>query len=231
MLVLGLLFGAVWMMGTGPASGAAIASQSVAYPRGTASRLSVDLIPASGNVHVDALGTEGANGLEAQIRDSNWNRIQQSSAEEIRQGKYRLQLAGSENYLIPSLGTNLWQVNLAADIPVGLNVTMGAGEMTLHLEKLHLQSLNVKMGAGQIVIYLPEVGMGQVHVSLGTGQVTIQSAKGTGLSVKCTTGLGNCILPTGSGFWERSYTSPDFDQAANRNEVDITVGAGSSSVS
>jgi hypothetical protein len=99
------------------------------------------------------------------------------------------------------------------------------------LEKLQLESLNVKMGAGQVIVYLPEKGASQIHISMGAGQVSVHSATGTSLSIKCTTGLGNCALPNGAGFWDRTFTSPDFDSASNRSDVDVTVGAGSGIIS
>jgi hypothetical protein len=126
-LVLMLLFGAIWLMGPGPAVSSALPAQQVTYASANSSRASVNLIPASGNLQVGAIAAVGKNALEATIRDVNGNRLQQSSAEEIRQGMYRLQLAGSENFLIPSVGTNTWMVNLTNTMPLSLNVTMGAG--------------------------------------------------------------------------------------------------------
>jgi hypothetical protein len=230
-LVLGLMFGAIWIMGVGPTAGAAMAGNSVNYLRGDAAQASVQLSPMSGTLTVDGKIADPANGLEAQIRDTNFARLNKSSDTETNTGNYRISILGPETGYFPSAGSNLWQVHLNNAIPASVKVAMGAGDITLHLEQLKLSNLDVKLGAGQITIYLPEKGVTNIKIDLGTGQVVVRSAKGTVLAVKCTTGVGNCSLLNTAGFWNQKYQSPEYDSGTDKMNIDINIGAGAATVS
>jgi hypothetical protein len=230
-LVLALMGGALWLMGVGPISNVVMSGGSVAFARGDSAHTDIRLTPTSGKLDVDGLIADRANGLEAQIRDTAWNRLNKSSDEDIIKGGYQIGVSGPDNIYFPSVGSNAWQIHLASGMPSSLRVTMGAGDMTLHLEQLTLDTLDVKLGAGQVNIYLPEKGVVSIKVDLGTGQVVIHSAKGTVLAVKCTTGVGNCALPNTSGFWNQKYQSPEFESGSEKMSIDINIGAGSATVS
>jgi len=230
-LVLALFFGAVGLMGVGPATAKIqYANVPVTLPKTTAGAVRVELVSTSGTLTVDALGAGAENGLEAQIQDVNGSRLDVSTTENARQGDYHIRMSGPETIWIPNLGTNQWRTNLAVEQPLELRLSLGAGDMTLHLERLNLENLVVNLGAGQINLWLPEKGVANAKISLGTGQVVLHRAESGALAIDCTTGVGNCSLPGKNGFWSQKFQSSDFNSAAVKSEVKVTVGAGSVSV-
>jgi predicted membrane protein len=65
-----------------------------------------------------------------------------------------------------------------------------------------------------------------VNVSIGAGSAEIHLPANAAVTVSCTTGVGNCALPNGSGFWGQSYTSPEFSASENQINIHVSIGVG-----
>jgi hypothetical protein len=124
----------------------------------------------------------------------------------------------------------LWDLRLARAIPLDVRLNMGAGEIIADFGNLHPASVDVKAGVGHVSLILPAEGDLTVTVSMGVGAVDISVPAGASLSVECTTGIGSCNLPNGSGFWNQSYTSPEYSSAKYHIKISISIGVGGATV-
>lgn len=125
-------------------------------------------------------------------------------------------------------GDRTWDLRLTDQAQLALRVGMGAGQATLDLRGLKLSSVVVEIGAGQAIVMPPASGRVQVRASVAVGEVVIRMPRGTAFRVSSRVALGTSRLPNGtSNFGTSSLTSPGFDAAQDRIEVDASCAVGS----
>jgi hypothetical protein len=122
-----------------------------------------------------------------------------------------------------------WQVGLAPDLPLTLRVEGGAASSDLDLAGLRVTSLEVKTGASDTGIVLPAgVERCRVRIEAGAAQVRIRVPDGVAASIRSRMGLGSTSVdesrfPRSGDRW----TSPEYEAAAHRVEIDVSGGVGS----
>lgn len=92
----------------------------------------------------------------------------------------------------PQVGANQydWNLRLNNQIPIELNVMLGAGEGVLHLGDLFLTKLSITTGAGSTIVDLRKnwpVDL-QAQITGGVGEVTLRLPASTGVRLE-TSGL------------------------------------------
>jgi hypothetical protein len=108
---------------------------------------------------------------------------------------------------------NQWDISLADDVPLAMDVQLGAGDSSMELASLNLQTLRVETGAGDVEMNLGgtltdlDVGMGagQVELNLseewqqdleavirgGVGRLSLILPSSAGVRVEVEQGIGN----------------------------------------
>jgi len=87
---------------------------------------------------------------------------------------------------------NEWDIQLSDSVPVSLATTVGAGEGTMTLGSLNLQSVQVQAGAGEFTLDLrgaPKRSY-DVRVNASVGQTNIRLPKSVGIVATATAGVG-----------------------------------------
>jgi hypothetical protein len=122
-----------------------------------------------------------------------------------------------------------WDVGLATEIPLDLQIDVGASRSVLDLRDLRVRRLDLKTGASQTRIVLPRAaGMTTVDVSQGAAALTIEAPAGVAVRLRSRMGLGTvnvdqsrfAAVPGG-------YASADYESATNRVEIHVEGGVGS----
>jgi hypothetical protein len=87
---------------------------------------------------------------------------------------------------------NRWDVKLADDVRLDLDVTLGAGESELKLGTLNVRSLKVQLGAGKVDVDLrgPKKTSCDVEIRGGVGEATVWVPNGVGVVAEAKGGLG-----------------------------------------
>lgn len=87
---------------------------------------------------------------------------------------------------------NLWEVKLANDVRMDLNVTLGAGQSHLNLGDLTLRSAKVQLGAGQVEMDLrgPKKSSCDVEIRGGVGEATVWVPNDVGVVAEAKGGIG-----------------------------------------
>jgi len=60
--------------------------------------------------------------------------------------------------------------------------------------------------------------------------VEIHLPDGAAVTVDCTTGVGNCSLPNGSGFWGQDYTSAGYSDSEDQIRIEVNLGVGEAEI-
>jgi hypothetical protein len=124
-----------------------------------------------------------------------------------------------------------WNVSLAREIPLVLDLEVGASRNLLDLRDLRVSELRMTTGASASDIEMPEAGTTRAHIRSGAASVDVRIPAGVAARINARGGLAGISVdqnrfPRMHGI----YQSPDYDVAQNRVDLDIETGVGSVSV-
>ena len=123
---------------------------------------------------------------------------------------------------------NNWNIQLTNEIPVDLDVQMGASESTLNLAGIRLSHLSVDAGVSDTTINLGGDWKESfdAEINLGVGDAEIRLPKGTGVKLSVAKGIGS--LTTDSFISEGGgvYVNEAYDQTDTQINLAVNVGVG-----
>ena len=134
--------------------------------------------------------------------------------------------------ILPQVGVSQydWNLRLNSQVPMKLNVVLGAGEGVLHLADLNLTNLSVISGAGSTILDLRRNWQNDLHTEItgGVGEVTLQLPVRTGVRIE-TSGLAvvNADDMTREG---NTYVNQAFGQSEHSLFVTFQAGIGALNV-
>ena len=173
--------------------------------------------PAIGKVqrHTDMVELDDAETVTAEIIMGAGKLVVQSGTEALMEGEfiynfpeyaadisYRVSSGGRGNlqvvqddgprFRIRSNYKNEWELTFNEDIPLDLDVTLGAGESVLDLVDLNLTSFQLTMGAGVAYLDLSGKFDQDLNVSIkgGVGELTLLLPPDTNIEAVVNGGLG-----------------------------------------
>jgi hypothetical protein len=88
---------------------------------------------------------------------------------------------------------NDWQLRFADNVPMDMNVQIGAGSSNLRLQGLGVKNLDVQAGVGQLDLDLTGPRKSDLHVDIhgGVGTAVIRLPKDVGVRVHASGGIGD----------------------------------------
>ena len=122
-----------------------------------------------------------------------------------------------------------WQVGLTTEIPLRLTVQGGASRTELELGGLRLAGLDLRVGASETSCRLPSPsGRVPISVELGAASVRLELPDGVAARVRSRLALGTTDVSS-RRFMQTTdgHATADFEQAADRYEIEVSGGAGS----
>ena len=164
--------------------------------------------------------------------------IQTAAGEQIEQaygrenGTALLELRSLDRYRTVTTGINelrRWELSLTREVPLALRVNAGVGENRLDLRAVQLVDVSFRGGVGESQLQLPAGGY-TGSVDVGVGATTVRLPPDAAARVTLTTGLGRATV---QGEWRRDgdvYTTPGFEDAAQRIELRVSGGVGALTV-
>jgi LiaF transmembrane domain len=143
-----------------------------------------------------------------------------------------VEITSSGVFITPAIGPQdeTWRVGLSSEVPLDLQLSSGVGLIDADLTGMTVTALDVEIGIGRTVITLPEGASFSGRVSGAIGQTVIIFPRGTAIRATMTTGLGGVETPDGNrpfDLGDNEYTSPGYESAENRVELEIEQAIGS----
>jgi hypothetical protein len=227
LIMLGTLVLVVRSSGAWFSDGAPLASEAISQSLGAATRAEIAISMGAGTLRIGALedseqllvGTVARWPGEQVVRDAA-----------VNDGLATINLHSRTTRLLPlgrsPLDQHIWDLRLNTDVPIDLRVDSGAGLAALDLARLRLANLTVNAGVGQTTIALPRQGRLQARVNGGIGQTTISIPAGVAARIEAHTGIGQVHVNGDFQHQDRYYTSPGFDAAEQRIELEVDGGIG-----
>jgi hypothetical protein len=225
-VLLVIFFGALLLIGGALPDGTEAPESNISQPLNGAERAAYDLQIGAGSLTLDALASESIL-IEGSIPTSEDFQVEQSYTVISGEGIYNLKTTGQFAFTPGIYGNDLtWILNLNDAIPAKLDLELGAGDATITLTSLLLESVSISLGAGQSSIYLPEQGGFSADIGLAVGALTIYIPEGLAVRINPDTGLTAVTVPESYLKQGDAYVSPDYSSSNNRAELRISNGLG-----
>jgi hypothetical protein len=123
---------------------------------------------------------------------------------------------------------NIWDLRFSDDVPLNLDLTVGAGSGDLDLRGLDVRDLTLNFGTGALTMDLtgPRKNNLVAHIKGGEGDATIKLPKDVGVSVHATGGIG-AVSAHGLTEHDKTYVNDAFGKSAASITLTIEGGIGS----
>jgi len=226
-LTVAVLAGALWLLAPDLATERMAAGEDVRQALGDASRAEVIIEPGVGSLHIEAL-PESALAVpsalvEGVVGVGRGQRVKRHFTVAGKIATFTLQTEGMT--LGPFIGRGnqwSWNLGLAPEVPLGLEVSLGVGLADVDLTGLTVDDLEVSVGIGQTTVTLPDEGRFYGKIEGAIGETVVVIPAGLAARIRVDTGIAASDLP--AGYQQRGdvYTSPDYASADDR--VDLEVG-------
>lgn len=233
LLVAALMFAvlgvAIWLSGTWFAGWQPLVSETIAQPLGAASRAEVNIAMGVGTLRVGAQAEPGGL-IEGTLSQSERDEARQEFAVRGDTAVYKLHSTRQSAWGQIPWGERpaaIWDLRLNPNVPTELDLATGAGNATIDLSRLQISRLDVATGIGTTAITLPARGNVRAGISGGVGETTIHIPEGVAARVDAATGLGQVRVVGDFERRDRVYTSPGFETAADRVDLQVAGGVGS----
>lgn len=224
-ILLALLAGALYLFGVGPLRAQPLASEEIRQPLQGASQARVVIKPAVGGLRLAAL-PDAAYLIQGTVREPRIERISQQFALSGSTATYTLEGSGSLNFGAASGGQWSWDLSLAPGIPVDLETSLGMGRSEIDLSGLTVSAIDLEIGIGEARVILPAEGRFEGNLEGAIGQMVIVVPQGAAVRINADTGISTVSAPPEFTRQEDVYTSPGYETAANRIDLDVSQAIG-----
>jgi len=216
-LILGSAVASATLLPLIPAPGA----KSLSLPREGVSEAAVKLGFGAGELYMEALPSASPNLLEAEFTGRPARVDRKKSG-----GKLFLELHPVRS--VERSGE--WRLKFHPELPLKLELRVGAARAVLDLEALKVNYLKLEAGAGSIALTLPRrAGNVRATVRAGAADIKVTIPQGVAARIKVRQALGTVDVDR-ERFPRRGdyFISPDFDRATDR--ADLTIEGGLASI-
>lgn len=223
-IVLGLIAGGVWLVGTTDITRTTAQTIEIREPRGDITTAHVTLSPAVAQINVTALNDSG-NFVEGTVRHRPNERVTDSFTGG-NTARLSVKTSGSTGVAMGPGNRYAWDFSFHPDVKLDLSIDAGMGDVNLDLRALTLESVKVNAGMGAVTIKLPETGKFDVNIDSGMGMVVIEVPAGLGVRLQTEAAIVGRDLPAGYTRNNNRYTSPNYNNAENRADIQVNLGLG-----
>jgi len=197
---------------------------SQAIERDRSETVGVDLDMKAGTLRV-AGGTDKLASADFHYNIASWKPdVRYNSAS----GRGSLTITQPDSGTLSGNARNEWDLQLNHEVPLDVEVHMGAGEAFLDLGGLTLRKVSVEMGAGKVDLNLRGTPKTSYEVRLhgGVGEATIRLPSTVGVDAQVTGGIGE-IKASGLHHDGSRYFNDILGKSKVTIHLDVEGGVGS----
>jgi len=225
-LTVAVLVGALWLLGPDLGARQIVTGEEVRQALGEATRARVVIEPGIGSLHVEAL-PESANLVEGVVSVGRGQRVKHHFAVTGQTATFTLQTEGGTFGPFTAWADQWnWELGLAPEVPLGLEVNLGVGLADIDLTDLTVDDLKVSMGVGRITVILPDEGRFQAKIEGAIGETVVVIPSGMAARIRVDSGLAVSDLPDSYQQRDDVYTSPGYASADDRVDLEVSQAIG-----
>ena len=226
--LLALLAVGAWVLGPKVAGEGSFATERIAQSADGARQAHIVIEPAVADLRIGALSASSRL-VEGALSTRSDLRVVSTYAVNDGTGTFTLKTVGAA--VIPGFAGvpshSTWELELNRDLPIALEVSLGAGSADLDLTDINVTDLRVNVGAGKATVVLPRQGHLVGSIRGAVGEIVIVIPKGVAARIRANAGLGSVEAPREIAAREGTYITPGYDSAEGRVELDVTQALGS----
>ena len=225
-LTVAIFAGALWLLGPDMGTAQVVAGEEVRQTLGDATQARVVIEPGVGSLHIEAL-PESANLVEGVISVGKGQSVKRHFAVAGKTATFILQTEGATFGPFTGWADRWsWELGLAPEVPLELEVHLGVGLADLDLTGLTVDDLEVSMGVGRTTIILPDEGRFYAKIEGAIGETVVVIPPGMAARIRVDTGLTVSDLP--DSYQQRGdvYTSPGYASADDRVDLEVEQAIG-----
>lgn len=226
-LIIAILIGVLWFGGLRATSGELLSGEQVSQSLEGASQARVELSFNAGSLRLEGMSSKGEL-ISGNVMTGRGHRVTDDFNLSGNTAVYSLRDDAVAVFgYTQDTSDYTWDLKLNQEIPTDLQFNMGAGNAEINLSEMQISDLEVSMGAGKTVVTLPQEGSLDVKISGAVGELVIQVPQGSGVNVESDIALASIDVPEGYVKDDGNYSSPDYDSAGERINVDVNLAIGS----
>lgn len=218
-----LLVGALWLFDVRMESGQVLNSEQVSQALDGASQARVTVAPAVGSLRLTAMSDPDGL-ISGSVRRVGNETVTTDYSVIDETANYSLR--GTAGLFFTATAAWTWDLALTPAIPIDLETSLGAGQSLIDLTNLDISALDVNLGVGETIVVLPGEGTFEGRVNSAIGQTVIRVPPEMAVRINADTGIANISVPSDFERQEDVYTSPGFDTADNRIELQVDQAIG-----
>jgi hypothetical protein len=223
-VIVAILVGVLWMSGIGPASGERIAGDTVNQPLGSINHAEISISPAAGDLVVYGLTDSNAL-IHGQVSTASNRQVYTDYNVSGDTGHFSIDSRALANF--PGTRPWDWDLGLTNQIPMELNIAMGAGGMAVDLSGLILETLDVSQAVGELKVSLTGMGDYSADISQAVGSIVIDLPEDVGVRLEVSRAISSLDLPSSYERRGDYYYSPGYDNADYQIDLQISQAVGS----
>jgi hypothetical protein len=231
LLLLGVLGWVILSGGLAPVTESLLPNQTVSQPLGGAARGEITVSSGVGELRVSP-ADEGANLIEGQVMLAKGEKAIVNQSQSGDTMRFSLRSQGNPSVWWPGFRdqSKVWDLKINRDVPLTLNLDGSVGDVTVDLQRTKVTSLTVKGGIGNGTFTLPRQGRVSANINGGIGNLTVIIPAGMAARVHVNNGLGQVAVTESFQRQDNDYTSPGYDSAADRVDLQVDGDIGNVTV-
>lgn len=197
--------------------------KDIRVEEGDAERLIVDLSIGAGELNVSGGAEDWVNG---DIRYSN-KKLDPHVTYDHDRGVVRID-QNKTNMNFGRETINEWNLQLTNNVPLDLEVDVGASKSDLKLSGLHLNNLDIDSGVGKLTVDLSGDWSESfdVNVESGVGKTTFILPSNVGVKIKANSGIGATSFEGYLSKGEGVYVNEAYGKSNVTIDVNADIGVG-----
>ncbi len=225
-LILTVFVGGILLIGV--QDGTALAGEDISQPLGGVSEAEISMGPALGLIRVGSLDSESSYLVRGTIRLMSGEDLRREYSPD--RDPARLTLRSSGQTWFPVIGgwgdEATWDLGLNPEVALNMDLSLGVGKIEVDLTGLNMTSVEISLGLGKTIVTLPDEGRFTAKISGAIGETYVVIPKSMAVRIHVSTGLGTSSMPAGYIHRGDTYSSPGYESAEDRVEMDISQAIG-----
>jgi len=228
-LILAILASSLWIFGVRVERGQGLAGEEISQALGGATKAQIDIAAGAGDIQ---LGSHDDDDMLISGKVSRQGNLRVEESSSLSGGVIQYSLRSVGPSMIPGRFNSEWgwDVAITKDIPVELEVSLGAGNADLDLTGIKISALSVDMGVGKTTITFSGEGSYLASIDGAIGSIVLQIPADVGVSIQYDTGLVGGDVPSGYQLRNDVYYSPNYETSSDRIDISLDLAIGSWSV-
>lgn len=223
-LILVVLWGVVWFLGPGPVRGESFVGNRVEQTLDDIQQAEIVISPAVGDLDVISMRDPFVL-ISGDISTGKNQSVFTDFEVSGNTGYFEINSTSGVNF--PGSTSWNWNLSLTNEIPLDVELNMGAGDLNADLSGLKITNLKIGQGVGEISVILSPTSDYSVDINQAIGSIIVEIPKNTGIRFEFSKAISSLNIP--KEFEQRGnfYYSANYDQSEFKIDVDISQAIGS----